>query len=145
MPLVESLQAIVAFCIQLFVIFPYSALTIPRHGPPRIGISAANMEDFSDDLEDDDLVMGSDKVYNLCTSGESVSKLLAEDPALAPGDAWNKLYGHLPNTRGHGKLKNRIDSKATTPEDLKRVAECGNWGPTQPNDLFLKARSSITP
>lgn len=81
----------------------------------------------------------SDETYKLCTSGESVSALLAADPTLAPGDAWHKLFGHhvsKATTSSHAADdagKNEV-SKA----DLERAAKCGKWGPTQPSELFLR-------
>lgn len=83
-------------------------------------------------------IMISDKVYKLCTSKESVSALLAKDPTLAPGDAWKQLYG------GHsaGEKESTSTAKAhrdhITPDDLRRARECGNWGPTEPSELFLR-------
>ena len=82
--------------------------------------------------------MISEKVHKLCTSSESVSSLLAQDPTMAPGEAWKKLYG------GHaaGEKESKKTSKAhrddITPDDLKRALECGSWGPTQPSELFLR-------
>lgn len=82
--------------------------------------------------------MISDKVYKLCKSKESVSALLAKDPTMAPGEAWKKLFG------GHSAGEKESKSTAIahhhkiTPEDLKRALECGNWGPTQPSELFLR-------
>jgi hypothetical protein len=87
--------------------------------------------------------MISEKVYKLCTSSESVSALLAKDPALAPGDAWRKLYG------GHsaGEKESTATAKAhrddVSPEDLQRAFECGNWGPTKPSELFLRVSTLV--
>lgn len=82
--------------------------------------------------------MISDKVYKLCTSKESVSALLAKDPTLAPGVAWKQLYGD----HAAGEKERTSTAKAHrdnhTPEDLKRALECGNWGPTEPSELFLR-------
>lgn len=79
----------------------------------------------------------SDQVIRLCTSGESVSSLLAEDPTLAPGDAWKKLYGeHALNAAAKGAHNNEAES--SDQDELERAARCGNWGPMQPSDLFLK-------
>ncbi|KAL2070490.1 hypothetical protein VTL71DRAFT_13516 [Oculimacula yallundae] len=82
--------------------------------------------------------MISEKVYKLCTSNESVSALLAKDPSLSPEEAWKQLFG--------GDAGGEKESEATaianrdnhTPEDLKRARECGNWGPTEPSELFLR-------
>lgn len=82
--------------------------------------------------------MISDKVYKLCTSKETVSSLLAKDPSLSPEDAWKKLYGG--HEAGHKESESTAKAHRDhhTPEDLKRALECGNWGPTQPSELFLK-------
>jgi len=84
--------------------------------------------------------MISDKVYKLCTSSESVSSLLAKDPTLAPGEAWKKLYSHYDAEEKESKSTARTHRDEITPSDLKRAAECGKWGPTQPSELFLKVR-----
>ncbi|KAJ6488552.1 hypothetical protein C8R47DRAFT_483886 [Mycena vitilis] len=82
--------------------------------------------------------MISPKVHELCNGTETVSSLLAKDPELAPGDAWKKLYGgHTPGSK-ESVAKAREHRDAHTAEDLKRAAECGKWGPTQPSELFLK-------
>lgn len=87
--------------------------------------------------------MISDKVYQLCTSTESVSALLAQDPTLTPGEAWEKLYGHHAAAEKESISTAKTHRDHYTPNDLIRARECGNWGPTQPSDLFL--RVSIVP
>lgn len=81
--------------------------------------------------------MISDKVYKLCTSQETVSSLLTKDPTMAPGDAWKQLYGGDAAGEKESKDEARRIRDTTTPEDLQRALECGNWGPTQPSELFL--------
>jgi hypothetical protein len=88
--------------------------------------------------------MISDKVYKLCTSPESVSSLLAKDPTLAPGDAWKKLYGGHAAGEKESKATARAHRDQITPDDLKRALECGNWGPTQPSELFLRVSTPKT-
>ncbi|OIW31905.1 hypothetical protein CONLIGDRAFT_572063 [Coniochaeta ligniaria NRRL 30616] len=80
----------------------------------------------------------SDELYALCTSSESVSSILAKDPTVKPGDAWKKLYGHeLHKSRKRNSLNGNAKS-ASDDEILRRTAECGKWGPTQPSELFLR-------
>jgi hypothetical protein len=140
MTLAENLQAIISFFIQLFVIFPYNALTTPRHGllrpPKRIGAKPTRVNDTNRSKP----TMVSDGLHKLCTSKESVTALLAEDPTLAPGDAWKKLYGsYAPtSTAAVGSRRDSEEVHSFSAEDLQRVAECGNWGPSQPSELFLK-------
>jgi hypothetical protein len=139
MAFTQILQAIVNIFFQVFVIFPYSALTISRQrqltSPDAIrSCKGSTQKETTKNLSR----MLSEKVYKLCTSKESVSALLAQDPTMAPGDAWNELYGiHMTGYR---------DKKATaiahlenySPEDLQRTLECGNWGSTNPSELFLR-------
>ncbi|KAH8678575.1 hypothetical protein BGZ60DRAFT_468049 [Tricladium varicosporioides] len=96
MTFLTSLEAIVTFIVQVFVIFPYSALTIQRQkvlinpgGSKREGVETTPLIESHSPR----VIMISDKVYKLCTSMETVSTLLANDPTLAPGDAWKQLYG----------------------------------------------------
>ncbi|KAJ7739658.1 iq calmodulin-binding motif protein [Mycena maculata] len=82
--------------------------------------------------------MISPKVYELCTSTETVSSILAKDPGEAPGNAWKKLYGHHSPGTKESIAKAREHRAAHTAEDLKKARECGKWGATEPSELFLK-------
>ncbi|KAF7294769.1 hypothetical protein MIND_01014400 [Mycena indigotica] len=73
------------------------------------------------------------KVYALCTGKDTVSSLVEQNPSMAPGDAWKKLYGHHPI----GSSALREQHKPITAEDIEQARKCGNWGETQPSDLFL--------
>lgn len=79
----------------------------------------------------------SDNIFALCTSSESVSSLLAQDPTLAPGEAWKKLYGHHVS-KPSSKDVNAAGKGSVSKEELERAAKCGKWGPTQPSELFLR-------
>ena len=138
MTLTTTLESILTVLFQIFIIFPYSALTIRRQrqltvnrSPQRQTLTAKNPS-----------AMISEKVYTLCTGTETVSSLLASDPTLSPGDAWNKLYGG--HAAGEKEPANtaRQHRDEHTPEDLKRAYECGKWGPTQPSELFLQVNPS---
>jgi hypothetical protein len=87
----------------------------------------------------------SNQIIRLCTSGESVSSLLARDPNLRPSDAWEKLYGDAARKTGKGEdvteseLNQQLGNHGEgIPAALEWAAKCGNWGPTKPSDLFLK-------
>ncbi|KAK3307379.1 uncharacterized protein B0T15DRAFT_414522 [Chaetomium strumarium] len=86
----------------------------------------------------------SDRLIRLCTSSESVSSLVAENPTLAPGDAWEMLYGEhaLKVAVDHGHKRQdsgkSIGSDAEAVDELEKAAKCGKWGPTKPSELFLK-------
>ena len=87
--------------------------------------------------------MISDKVYISCVRARrGTSSLLAQDPSLYPGEAWKKLYGsHASGKKERKVLESRRDN--ITPEDLKRAAECGKWGPQSPSELFLRVSVSL--
>lgn len=137
MTLVQDIKTIIDLLIQIFIVFPYSALTIPRQRPP---LKNQKTHD-SPSAARESATMISDKVYKLCTSKESVSALLAADPSLAPGDAWKKLYGHHAAGEKESKATAKERRDQATPEDLQRALECGNWGPTKPSELFLRVRT----
>ncbi|KAL3418511.1 hypothetical protein PVAG01_10227 [Phlyctema vagabunda] len=83
--------------------------------------------------------MISDKLYQLCTNPETVSSVIAKDPTIAPGAAWNSLYHDYSASEKHSKAAAvKANNTEITQEDLQRARECGNWGPTQPSELFLK-------
>jgi len=87
----------------------------------------------------------SDTVFQLCTSGESVSALLAKDPGLAPGDAWQKLYkAHSGRPKG-SHAADDIGKGELSKEQLERAVKCGKWGPTQPSELFLRVTEAPWP
>jgi hypothetical protein len=83
----------------------------------------------------------SDELYALCTSSESVSSILAKDPTVKPGDAWKNLYGHAIGKPGKIKSLTGVPKSTSDEEILRRTAECGKWGPTQPSELFLRVSS----
>ena len=86
----------------------------------------------------------SDQLIRLCTSSESVSSLVAEDPTLAPGDAWERLYGeHALKAAVKSEQRKSTGGENDEPRpadqpDLERAARCGKWGPAQPSELFLR-------
>ena len=79
--------------------------------------------------------MVSQKVVDLCRSNKTVSSELGRDPTLAPGKVVKELYGD--DVAGHDELEKFKEPHATA-EDLERAHSCGNWGKTQPSELFLR-------
>lgn len=135
MTLYEYLYRLLNLVYQVFFQFPIGALTIPRQRqlPSSSSIRRPKMQDM-----DGKLKPISDEVYELCTSSESVSSVLAKDPTVKPGDAWKQLYGHhirKPHTR---ESLDAVPKTTSDEEILRRTAECGKWGPTQPSELFLR-------
>ncbi|KAK3318867.1 hypothetical protein B0H66DRAFT_582359 [Apodospora peruviana] len=86
----------------------------------------------------------SDRLVELCTSNESVSSLLAAFPSREPGDVWEELYDDHVKPKSSDDEADGVDGfqvarqNELSRDELKRAAKCGNWGPTQPSDLFLK-------
>ena len=77
-------------------------------------------------------------VYDLCHNGQSVTSELAKDPSLTPHHAQKKLFGVGVDDEIHTKS---IDLGTGEPGDLQQARECGNWGSSNPSDLFLKVES----
>jgi hypothetical protein len=78
-------------------------------------------------------------VYELCHNGQSVSSALAKDPTLSPHDAAKKLFGVDAADEIHTK---KLDLGQEEPSDLEEARKCGNWGTSNPSDLFLRVRTT---
>ncbi|EXJ54224.1 hypothetical protein A1O7_09561 [Cladophialophora yegresii CBS 114405] len=74
-------------------------------------------------------------VYELCQDGRSVSSELAKNPNLSPREAAKKLYGVGADDEIVTKKLKLGEEK---PGDLQEARECGNWGSSNPSDLFLR-------
>lgn len=155
MNFLRHIEALVNFVIQVFIIFPYSALTTKRLRtlPQTVTSPVSSSRDKKGATQQlarphsnhepprpISYTMISDGTYELCTGSDTVSSLLAEDPTMAPGDAWEKLYGDFASgeSEKEGQKIVRACRDDINPEDIKRALKCGNWGPKQPSELFLK-------
>jgi phosphatidylserine/phosphatidylglycerophosphate/cardiolipin synthase-like enzyme len=78
----------------------------------------------------------SDKIYRFCTSSASVSSELAKKPSKQPIHICETLYGsqHVSITE-HKPTHSR---KPASQADLQRARDCGNWGDSEPSELFLQ-------
>jgi hypothetical protein len=72
------------------------------------------------------------KVYRQCHEELTVSSELARDGKLSALDTWEKLYEHK------GVKKYGDDSGYDEKNEIEQARACGNWGSTEPSDLFLK-------
>ncbi|KAH8156806.1 hypothetical protein CIB48_g11443 [Xylaria polymorpha] len=78
------------------------------------------------------------RIFRWCHSEKSVSSLIAENPNLTPGEAWQKLFhGEDLSSSGPGDTRN-AGTETTTDEELRQTRSCGKWGSRQPSDLFIK-------
>lgn len=77
----------------------------------------------------------SDRIYDYCTTPQSVSSELTKNPSEEPAHVADALYGgtHLAIT----EHKSHVRHPASAAE-LQRARECGNWGRSQPSELFLQ-------
>ena len=77
----------------------------------------------------------SDKIYRFCTTPASVSSELANHPSQEPTHLAEKLYAaeHLAITEH--KYHSQLPASAA---ELQRARECGNWGDSEPSELFLQ-------
>jgi len=80
--------------------------------------------------------MVSEHVLELCQATETVSSVLAQNPAEAPGDIVKKLYGRHNQDLHHDPERHR---PVPSPQSLEMALKCGQWGPSQPSPLFLQA------
>lgn len=78
----------------------------------------------------------SDKIYRFCTDPTSVSSGYAKDPTKPPSHYADHLYGgDPPSVIQHQPPDLR---NPPTKEDIERARQCGNWGNSQPSELFLQ-------
>ncbi|KAK5704857.1 hypothetical protein LTR97_001966 [Elasticomyces elasticus] len=77
------------------------------------------------------------QILQWCQSKDSVSSHYAQDPTNSPGEIAEKLYNshHLKSP----STKPAPARKLATSEDLQWARQCGNFGNTQPSELFLRA------
>lgn len=81
--------------------------------------------------------MPSNAIYELVTSGKSVTAALEQNPTRAVADVACEVFPEKSRTStSSGKLRTHDEY---TEEDLNRAAECGKF-PYRPSDLFLKVR-----
>ena len=86
--------------------------------------------------------MLSDAFFNLCQQHKStVSSALAGQPTATPTELWQRLFGHHKSVVPAGTELGE-GSHALSQEELEQAFNCGQWGPTRPNDLFLRAFAS---
>lgn len=81
--------------------------------------------------------MSSQAIYDLTTSGKTVTAAMEDDPAQVVADASAKVFPDKPQTAKRSK-KLRLHDEYTQ-ELLDRAAQCGKF-PYRPSDLFLKVR-----
>ena len=82
--------------------------------------------------------MLSDTVYELCHDEKTVTSELLQDPSQSPTKLFQKLY-HDRKSKSHKSDSNESVDKDD--HELRKVLQCGNWGSTQPSDLFLKVNN----
>lgn len=80
------------------------------------------------------------KVVELCQNGQSVSSELAKNPSLSPHEAAKNLFGVDADDEISLKAADLVREE---PADLEEARKCGNWGTSNPSDLFLRVRPAI--
>jgi hypothetical protein len=90
----------------------------------------------------------SDKILKWTTETPSVTQLLEKDPSKTPAAAAKELFGHEKISNGNSNHSSASGSKSSSPSpiweaatpneaELERTRKCGNWGNSQPSELFL--------
>lgn len=142
-PEYTSPTGIASAAYQVFFQLPYSVLTTPRQAElPRQGDGQDMPGVFRRRGKEGSQLGGpvSDELFKLVTSPDSVSSLLAQDPSLSPSRAWKTLYGDYDGKPSSPRSDHKAGESQDPEEALERAAQCGQWGPTQPSELFLKVR-----
>ncbi|KAI1280005.1 hypothetical protein F5Y07DRAFT_405617 [Xylaria sp. FL0933] len=78
------------------------------------------------------------RLFEWCRSGESVSSVLATNPHSTPKEIWRKLF-HDDDLRKSGEeYKSNTKIVPVKDEELQRARMCGKWGSREPTDLFTR-------
>ena len=87
--------------------------------------------------------MASESVVKLCQAELSVSAEVAKDSKIAPTEICQRLYSHNVAVSPSARKESSNDGgkREASEHELERARQCGQWGPTQPSDLFLYAFS----
>ncbi|KAI0482241.1 hypothetical protein GGR56DRAFT_619132 [Xylariaceae sp. FL0804] len=139
---------------QAFITLPWNVLTTPRqhpdlphyhhHQPNMEGNNYNNNSSTDGHNRDDDAAESSssyrigDRLYELCRREEaSVTALVAADGGKKPAaEAWKTLFGK-PHHGGDRDIRD-IGRGRLSAEERLRAKSAGNWGPTEPSELFLR-------
>lgn len=82
------------------------------------------------------------KIYGLCKHSDSVASELAKDPSQDPEHVFKKLYEHPDVAHLEKGSSENIPSEETSEfdkkNDLEKAYASGDWGSTNPSDLFLQ-------
>lgn len=80
--------------------------------------------------------MPAKEVDKLCQATPTVSSEFAKNPNQSPTEIVKRLHGHFKSST---KTENTEgDAAAVAAAELEQALRCGQWGPQQPSDLFLK-------
>ncbi|KAK7190264.1 hypothetical protein DPSP01_006791 [Paraphaeosphaeria sporulosa] len=77
-----------------------------------------------------------DKILAFCREPRSVSSEYAKDPTKPPGHYADQLYGK--ERTAVTKQQPPHLRKPPSKEEILRARQCGNWGDSEPSDLFLQ-------
>ncbi len=85
--------------------------------------------------------MVSDHAAKLCQETPTVSSEFAKNPSEAPLEIIKRLYGHHKPTTSHDV--SGVGRPQPSVTDLERARHCGNWGPQQPSEFFLRVYRDV--
>ena len=86
--------------------------------------------------------MVSEHEYKLCQEASTVSSEFAKNPDEAPSNIAKRLYGHYKPSTDTPDTSN-VDRPYASSIDLERARQCGNWGPQQPSEFFLRVYHDV--
>ncbi len=92
--------------------------------------------------------MVSDRAVKLCQETQTVSNEFARNPAEAPTDICQRLYGHHKPIVTHEEQKHElavsgVDRQRASTIELETARQCGKWGPQQPSEFFLQVYHDV--
>ena len=76
------------------------------------------------------------KIYELCHRDKTLTAELAKNPSEPPSSVCKRLFETDPIEEEVEDKQTETAAEETT--DVEQARDCGNWGGSQPSELFLK-------
>jgi hypothetical protein len=81
------------------------------------------------------------KVFELCHRQHTLTAELAKTPSEAPSSVCKRLFGV--DTEDDVVEDKAAKTSPDVASDIAQARQCGNWGSSQPSELFLKVREEL--
>ncbi len=78
------------------------------------------------------------KIYDLCQRHQTITSELAKNPSEHPSNLSKRLFDIDIEDDVHLKDRKQSGPSANGPSDIEQARHCGNWGGSEPSELFFR-------